>query len=265
MDSRPIGVFDSGVGGLTVVKELMKRLPNEGIIYFGDTARVPYGTKSKETVVRFNLENTLFLLKQDVKMIVVACNTSSSFALAQIKRYFKIPLIGVIKPGAKKAVNATRNKRIAVLGTRATINSNAYEKEIKALDPGIKIFTQSCPLFVPLVEEGIFEGKIAADIVKMYLEKLKKERVDTMILGCTHYPLLKGEISRVMGSSVTLVDSAREITEEVKEILEEERILSNKKCRKNIFYVTDQPQNFIKTAKLFLGKSLGEVKRVPNV
>lgn len=265
MDSRPIGVFDSGVGGLTVVKELMKRLPNESIVYFGDTARVPYGTKSKETVVKFTLENVLFLLKQDVKVIVVACNTSSSIALPQIKRFFKIPLIGVIKPGARKAVNSTRNKRVAVLGTRATINSKAYEKEIKTLDPDIKIFTQSCPLFVPLVEEGIFEGKIADEVVNMHIGHLKKCNVDTMILGCTHYPLLKKAISKFMGLGIRLIDSAQEIAEEVKENLQEDRLLSEKKGKENIFYVTDQPQSFIKTAKLFLGKSLGKVERLPNV
>jgi len=196
---KPIGVFDSGIGGLTVVKEIIKLLPYENLVYFGDTARVPYGIKSKETIIKFSLENTLFLLQQDVKVIVVACNTSSSLALPIIRRHFKIPIIGVIMPGAKEAVYATKNKKIGVLGTRATINSNAYEEEIKRLDSGMHVYSQACPMFVPLVEEGWINDSITTKVAEKYLGLMRAKGVDTVILGCTHYPLLKSKIQEVMG------------------------------------------------------------------
>lgn len=264
--SKPIGVFDSGIGGLTVVKELMRILPHEKIIYFGDTARVPYGIKSRQTIIKFSLENILFLLKQDVKTIVVACNTSSSIALPVLKMHFKIPIIGVIGPGVKEAIYATRNKRIGVIATKATIASCAYERQIKRLDPAIKVFNQACPLLVPLAEEGWLNHKATYDIASVYLAPLKKARIDTLILGCTHYPLLKSVFKDVLGSSVELIDSARQVAYETKEVLLSEGLL-NKKGRKpkHIFYVSDQLQQFKKLAKNFLGKNIENLKEVNDV
>lgn len=265
---KAIGVFDSGIGGLTVVKELTKQLPYEDIIYLGDTARVPYGTKSESTVIRFTLENILFLLRGKVKLIVIACNTSSSIALDMVKKYFKIPIIGVIKPGVKEAVYATRNKRIGVIGTAATIRTGAYEFEIKRFDPTIKVTSCACPLFVPLVEEGWISEKITFDIATEYLKPLKKNNVDTLILGCTHYPLLKSVIKKIMGENVVLIDSAMQVAREVKESLRNEGRLNSKrplKSIKRIFNVTDEPQAFLKLAKRFLGYPIKEVRKVDYV
>ncbi|MCX7661082.1 MAG: glutamate racemase, partial [Candidatus Omnitrophica bacterium] len=199
---QPLGIFDSGVGGLTVVKEIKRILPYEDIVYFGDTAHLPYGAKSKETVIRLSIENILFLLKADVKLICVACNTASSVALPFIKEHFKIPLIGVIEPAVRLAINLTKNNRIGVIGTKATIQSRTYEKVIKELNPNIEVFSYACPLFVPFVEEGYIDGWILEKIARTYLAPLKRNRVDTLILGCTHYPLLKPLISRIMGEKV---------------------------------------------------------------
>ncbi|MBI2495672.1 MAG: glutamate racemase, partial [Candidatus Omnitrophica bacterium] len=207
---QPIGVFDSGIGGLTVVKALIEELPVESIVYFGDTARVPYGTKSKHTIVKFSLENVEFLLRFGVKCIVIACNTSSSWALPTLRKYFKVPIIGVIRPGALAAVRETRNKRIGVIGTNATIQSRAYETAIQRIDPAVKVFSGSCPLFVPLVEEGWLNGAISRQVARRYLEPLARQRIDTLILGCTHYPLLASTIQQVLGSGVSLVDSAKQ-------------------------------------------------------
>lgn len=259
-----IGIFDSGVGGLTVFKELVKQLPHEDVVYFGDTARVPYGTKSKETIIRFSLENILFLLQKDVKIIVVACNTSSSLALPTLKRHFKKPIIGVISPGAKEAVYATYNKRVGVIATSATINSGAYAQEIRRLDASIRVFSQACPLFVPLAEEGWIREKVAFDIAKKYLSPIKKAKVDTLILGCTHYPLLKPVIQKVMGGSVRLIDSAQQVVQEVRQVLSEGNLLSLDKRHKPVynFFVSDEPQNFQRLAKRFLGFNLDKIKKV---
>lgn len=262
--NRPIGVFDSGIGGLTVVKELIRQLPYEDIVYLGDTARVPYGTKSESTVIRFTLENILFLLRQEVKLIVIACNTSSSIALRIAKKHFKIPIIGVISPGAKEAAYATRNKRIGVIGTPATINSRAYELEIKEIDPSIKVVSCAAALFVPLVEEGWINQVATYQIARKYLSVFKKANIDTLILGCTHYPLLKSAIKKIMGKGVTLIDSARQVACEVKDILDNERMLNNKKGTakaRQVFYVTDTALNFTKVAKRFLGRPLKEVRK----
>jgi glutamate racemase len=205
---KAIGVFDSGVGGLTVVREIVRQLPGEDIIYFGDTARVPYGTKSRETVIRFSIEDILFLLKHEVKLICVACNTVSSVALPSVRHHFRVPLVGVITPAVKEAVYATQNKRIGVIGTKATVKSRTYEKEIRQLDAKIKVVTCACPLFVPFVEEGWLKGRVVLDVARKYLEPLKKAKVDTVILGCTHYPLLKSIIQKILGSKVKLIDSA---------------------------------------------------------
>jgi glutamate racemase len=263
---RPIGVFDSGVGGLTVAKELFRQLPNEDIIYFGDTARVPYGIKSRETVIRFSIENILFLLKQDVKLICVACNTVSSVALPEIKNHFRVPLVGVITPAVREAVYATQNKRVGVIGTKGTINSRTYENEIRQLDPEVNVTAVACPLFVPLVEEGWTKGNVVVDIVRKYLEPLKQARVDTVILGCTHYPLLKPVIEEIMGGGVALIDSAKQVAIEVKKILSGENMLNKKNHRgKHKFYVSDNPEWFSGLAKRFLGKSVPDARKVNGV
>ncbi|MFZ2603543.1 MAG: glutamate racemase [Candidatus Omnitrophota bacterium] len=260
---KAIGVFDSGVGGLTVVKELIKQLPAEDIIYFGDIARVPYGIKSKETVIRFSIENILFLLKQDVKLICVACNTVSSLALPVIKNHFRVPIVGVISPGVKEAVYTTKNKRIGVIGTRGTIKSRAYEYEIKQLAPeGFSVTAVSCPLFVPFVEEGWLGGSVVRQVVKAYLKPLKDAKVDTVILGCTHYPLLKPLIKEVMGKQVTLIDSAKQVAMEVKEILSAENLLNKNRKAKNKFYVSDNPEWFSSIAKRFLGQDIKDAVKV---
>ena len=260
--SKAIGVFDSGVGGLTVVKELLRQLPDERIVYFGDTARVPYGIKSKETIIRFSIENILFLLKQDVKLICVACNTVSSIALPEIRNHFRVPIVGVLSPGAREAVDATKNKRIGVIGTKATINSRAYEREIKMLDQNIKITSQACPLFVPFVEEGWIKERAVFEVAENYLRPLKKAGVDTLILGCTHYPLLKKVIKKVMGEDVALIDSAKQAACEVKQILAQTGLLeSNARPQRN-FYVSDGPAWFQGLAKRFLGHQVKEVIKV---
>jgi len=270
-----IGVFDSGVGGLTVAKELIRQLPNENIIYFGDIARVPYGIKSKETVIRFSIENILFLLKHDVKLICIACNTVSSVALPVIKNHFRVPMVGVIGPGAREAVYATQNKRIGVIGTRGTIKSRAYEFEIKQLDPNIKITAVACPLFVPFAEEGWLSGDVVTNVAKTYLKPLKDALVDTVILGCTHYPLLKPVIKKVMGEKVSLIDSAKQVAIEVKKILSGEGLM-NKGPRgkahpyalargKQKFYVSDNPEWFSELAQRFLGRPLKNAQKVNSL
>jgi len=260
---RPIGVFDSGVGGLTVAKELIRCLPGEDIVYFGDTARVPYGIKSKETVIKFSVENILFLLKHDVKLICVACNTASSVALSAIKNHFKVPVVGVIAPGVREAVYATRNKRVGIIGTKGTIKSRAYETQIKHLDPKIKAISQACPLFVPFAEEGFLSGEVVAKVARDYLLPLKKAKVDTVILGCTHYPLLKPVIAQIMGRNVTLIDSAKQVALEVQKILTHEGMLNKKSCRgKQKFFVSDNPEWFSALAKRFLGKPLANARKV---
>jgi len=260
---KAIGVFDSGIGGLTVVKELFKLLPHEDIVYFGDTARVPYGVKSRETIIKFSLENTLFLLQKNVKMIVVACNTSSSLALPVIRQHFKIPIIGVILPGAKEAVYATKNGRIGVIGTRATINSGAYEQEIKRLDSKIKVFSQACPMFVPIVEENWVDDDIALHVAHKYLAPLKRKNIDTLILGCTHYPLLKSKIQTIMGRGVRLLDSAQQVAQEVRQVLIQEGLLSRgtKKRSTREYFVSDEVAIFANVASRFLGEKLKDIKK----
>ncbi|MFH0791242.1 MAG: glutamate racemase [Candidatus Omnitrophota bacterium] len=259
---KSIGVFDSGVGGLTVVKELSKHLPYEDIIYFGDTARVPYGIKSRETVIRFSIENILFLLRHDVKLICVACNTVSSLALPVIKNHFRVPIVGVITPGVREAVYATKNKRIGVIGTKGTIKSRAYELEIKQLDPKISVTAVSCPLFVPFVEEGWLKGSVVSEVARGYLQPLKESGVDTLILGCTHYPILKPLIKEIMGKQVTLIDSAKQVAIEVKKILAAEDLLNKPRKAKERFYVSDNPEWFTGLAKRFLGRVVKDVRKV---
>ncbi|MCX5712917.1 MAG: glutamate racemase, partial [Candidatus Omnitrophica bacterium] len=251
---KAIGVFDSGVGGLTVAKELIRQLPNENIIYFGDTARVPYGIRSQETIIRYSVDDALFLLKHDVKLICVACNTASSVALPVIKNHF------IILPGAKEAVYASRNKRIGVIGTRGTIKSRSYEKELKRLDNKVKVFAQACPLFVPFAEEGCLNGPEIKSIAAKYLKPLKEAKVDTLILGCTHYPLLKTVIKEIMGSDVTLIDSAKQVALEVKNILTNEGLLNGRHKAIHKFFVSDNPEWFSGLAHRFLGKPVKGIK-----
>jgi glutamate racemase len=260
--SKAIGVFDSGVGGLTVARELIRQLPNEDIVYFGDTARVPYGIKSKDTIVRFSIENILFLLKQEVKLICVACNTVSSIALPVIRNHFRVPMVGVITPGAREAVYATKNKRIGVIGTKATINSRAYEREINGLDSNIRVISQACPLFVPFVEEGWLNQRAVLDVAKVYLKPLKRAGVDTIILGCTHYPLLKAVIRKAMGSETILIDSAKQAATEVKQILTHNGLLESNHRPNRSFYVSDGPAWFSGLAKRFLGYAIKEATQV---
>lgn len=261
LNNNPIGVFDSGLGGLTVVKELIRQLPREHIVYYGDTARVPYGTKSKESIIRFSRENTQVLLKRNVKMVVVACNTSSSYALGILRKYFHLPIVGVIDPGARKAAEVTRNKKVGVIATPATVNSRSYAQAIFRYDRAIQVSSQACPLFVPLVEEGWLRKPVTAAVAREYLKPLRRSGIDTLVLGCTHYPLLKGVLRGVMGARVTLVDSARETASDVKRILRDKHLLrtSGGQARRT-FLISDRPQQFEKTAREFLGYSILAVK-----
>ena len=262
---RPIGVFDSGIGGLSVVKELRKLLPGEDIVYFGDTARLPYGTKSKETVVRFSCEIVRFLMRFRIKLGVVACHTASSYSLPTLRRHFSIPILGVVQPGARQALALTRTRRIGVLGTRATVQSCSYEKEMKRLDPQVKVTSQSCPLFVPLVEEGHFNGEITHRIAENYLDPMARSGVDTVILGCTHYPLLKDAIGSIFGPRVQLVDSAQAVAWQVRDLLEAQGLLVNGRQGRVRYFVSDEPRHFIKIGSLFLNGKIRKVQKVTHV
>jgi glutamate racemase len=260
---KSIGIFDSGVGGLTVLKEVVKALPQEDTIYFGDTARVPYGTKSPETVTRYALQVTSFLMERDIKLLVVACNTASAVSLETLEDKFSIPIIGVIEPGAKRAVSVTRSGKVGVIGTAATIQSSAYAKAIKKINGDIQVLTRACPLFVPLAEEGWVDNEVARLTARIYLQELRDAGVDTLVLGCTHYPLLKGIISEVMGDAVQLVDSAEETARTVGQILEESGLLRPSSENGNHhYYVTDVPAGFIRVGNRFLGGRLGDVYQV---
>ncbi|MEW6609448.1 MAG: glutamate racemase [bacterium] len=259
----PIGIFDSGVGGLTVAAEIMRTLPSEDIIYFGDLARTPYGSKSQETVRRFSLEIANFLIEQQVKMIVVACNTASSLALGVLKERFSLPIIGVIHAGVLKAIKISRSKRIGVIGTQATISSNAYLEAIKSIDPTIQVTNQPCPLFVPLVEEGWFEHKVTKLVAQDYFTPLKNNQIDTLILGCTHYPFLKNILQEIMGNEVVLVDSAIEVAFQTKKVLEENNLLRPQNPAPVYkFYVSDASSKFVEIGKRLLGEKFGVVKQV---
>lgn len=257
-----IGVFDSGLGGLTVVKELIHHLPNERIIYFGDTARVPYGTKSAKTIIRYSREIVRVLLKHKVKMVVVACNTASSLALDVLKKEFDLPVLGVIEPGVRKALEVTRNKKIGIIATSSTVKSGKYAKKILQLNKNIVVRAQACPLFVPLVEEGWFDHAVTYQVAQQYLKDMKKNKIDTLILGCTHYPLLKGVLHNVMGANVQLVDSAREVALQVKGLLTKTRLLRTRlgPCR-HVFIVSDEPRQFQRLAIRFLGGGVKNVRR----
>lgn len=260
---RAIGVFDSGVGGLTVVREIARRLPGEEIVYFGDTARVPYGTKSPGTVLRFAREDLEFLKTRGVKMIVVACNTVSAVAFGALEREEELPLVGVLEPGARAAAGATRSGRIAVIGTMATIRSQAYEAALRRLRPGLEIVSLPCPLFVSLAEEGWVEGEVAEAVARRYLGPLAGSGVDTLVLGCTHYPLLKDVIARVMGDGVVLVDSAEQTASDVVRALEERGLRSGRAGGGRIgVCLSDVPYRCREICERFLGRPIESVEQV---
>ena len=262
--ASPIGIFDSGIGGLTVLKEIGREIPSEDIVYFGDTAHLPYGTKSKETITKFSMDNIRFLQSFDVKMVIVACNTASSLSLEAVKEKFPMPIIGVIEPGARQALTQTKNGRIGIIGTKATIGSGSYESSLKRLDPRAKVYSQACPLFVPFVEEGWLEGEIVSKVARIYLEGLKSFGIDTLILGCTHYPLLAKVIGEIMGDKVKLVNSAEETAKEAKKLMTNLQIESPaKKTEPSVrFYVSDEPEQFRALGERFLGRSIQSVAKV---
>lgn len=259
-DDRHIGIFDSGLGGLTVAKEIIRQMPNESIAYLGDTARCPYGSRSDETIMQFGLEDTEFLTAQNIKMLIVACNTVSSVALETIQsKVTDIPVIGVIKPACKAAITRTAEKKIGVIGTAATIRANAYGEIITAIDPKISVHTKGCPLFVPLIEEGMTNNDIAQSVVRHYLDEIISEGIDCLILGCTHYPLLYETIQGVVGTRVEIIDSAMWTA------LEAENILNALDARaeggrigikESSFFSTDHTPNFEKNAATFLGRKI---------
>ena len=263
--SRPIGVFDSGIGGLTVFRELLRQLKGERLLYFGDTARVPYGSKSGDTVTRFTLEAADFLQAQSIKALVVACNTASAYAIPALETRLGIPVLGVIEAGAKAAADASRGGPIGVIGTSATVASPAYESALRRRVPDAKIVTMACPLFVPLVEEGWTDHRITREIAEEYLSPLRQENLDCLILGCTHYPLLKGVIQDVMGPSVKLVDAGNYTARELKQILGPSRGSAAEAKPDNLghhIFLTDSPPAFRRTSERFLGKDLPPVEVV---
>lgn len=259
----PIGVFDSGVGGLTVAREIMRQLPDENIIYFGDTARVPYGSKSRDNIVRFSRQIIRFLQTRKVKAIVIACNTASALALETVKEEFDIPIIGVIVPGARAAVNETRNKKIGVVGTEGTIRSLTYTKVIQEMDPLAEVLGKPCPLFVPLVEEGFARHHITEEAIEYYLKELKDSSIDTMILGCTHYPLLRSKIMRYFGDGVRIVNPAYETAMDLKEILMQDN-LSNESdsLARYEFYVSDAAEKFKQFANSILPYNVETIQQI---
>lgn len=264
----PIGIFDSGLGGLTVLKEIRKILPNEDLIYFGDTARVPYGNKSKETIIRYSKEISKFLTGKGVKLIVVACNTSSSLALEDLQKTEKIPVFGVIKPGAKKAVSVSSGGNIAVIGTSATIKSKAYSRVIYEeinFNYNVKVIEKPCPLFVPLVEEGFLNDEITKNVITYYLNSVIAEKPSCLVLGCTHYPILKNLIAQIIGAEIKMIDSGVETAKMVECFLEENPILKGKSRKgKEQFFVSDDPERFRELGGKFLGRKIESVAVVKD-
>ena len=256
----PIGVFDSGLGGLTVFKALARRMPEESLIYFGDTAHVPYGSKSPEAIARFSTAVARFLAARGIKLLVVACNTSSAWALPAIRRAVKVPVIGVIEPGARAALGVTRGGRVGVIGTEATVKSEAYPKAIRALRKGVFTESRACPLFVPLVEEGWWSGAVVEAVARKYVAPLKAARVDTVILGCTHYPYLKPVLARAMGPKVALIDSAEETAAETERVLSDLGLRAPKGRKgSRAFFASDAPERFKRLAGRMLGPGVKSV------
>ncbi|UCG51914.1 MAG: glutamate racemase [Candidatus Latescibacterota bacterium] len=259
-ENGAIGVFDSGIGGLTVLRELLTRLPGESFIYFGDTARVPYGTKSAETVLKFSRENVTFLLDQDVKFIVVACNTASAEAVPRLQREFRIPIVGVIEPGVRAAVRMSKTSKIGVIGTAGTIRSEAYQRGIKEISPQAEVTARACPLFVPLVEEGWVDTPTTEMVAESYLGEYRKREIDVLVLGCTHYPLLRDVIGRVVGERVALVDSAVETASEVQRVLEGEHLRNHGGEVDFTIYLSDIAPDFKQVGERILGREIPQVR-----
>lgn len=263
MTDAPIGVFDSGLGGLSVVRELRRQLPNERVVYFGDIARLPYGIKSAKQIREFSCENTEFLLKHKVKAVVVACNSSSSAAYSYLVKNYRLPIFDVIGPAADKAIHASRSQRIGVIATQATVTSKAYETALRGRNKSVRVFSKACPLLVPLVEEGMLRGEVVEMTLKHYLKPLLKNRIDTLILGCTHYPLLRQVIQKTAGPSIRLIDSAPAAVGKLKDLLSQTGKLRNgnkKGCLQ--VYVSDLPNNFIPVGERFLGEPLKGIQIV---
>ncbi len=253
-------MFDSGIGGLTVLKEVRRLLPDEDIIYLGDTARLPYGNKSPHTVTRYALESAIFMLTKGVKILVIACNTSSALALPILKKKLPIPVLGVIDPGAREAVRTTKTKKVGVIGTKATVRSGAYEKAITKYDPQVSVLSAPCPLFVPIAEEGLENDRIAELISKRYLLDIKKSGIDTLVMGCTHYPILEGAITKVMGKNVTVVNTGKETAKDVKKTLEARGIINDSGRGGSEYFVTDSPDTFKEIGSRFLGEEITRIK-----
>jgi len=258
-DARPIGVFDSGIGGLTVAKALLDILPNEQIVYLGDTARVPYGGKSAETVQRYSLELADMLVRDNVKAIVIACNTVSSVAIPQLRKHVDLPVIGVIEPGARAAVAATRNRHVGVIGTRATIRSGAYATELRGLDVNLRVTSRACPLLVPLVEEGLLDDPVTNQVIARYVEPMLHDGIDTLVLACTHYPLLAPAIARSLGEDILLVDSAVNCARAVQELLDRQSLRTPDGSAGELrVALTDPADNFLNVARQALQLDFGE-------
>jgi len=257
-----IGIFDSGIGGLTVAQEIAKFLPAEDLIYLGDTARYPYGSKSAETVRRYSIENAAFLVEKGIKLLIVACNSAAATGLDAIAASVPVPVIGVIEPGARAAVAHTRNRKVGVIGTEATIASGAYTRALRLLAPDLEIYTRACSLFVPLAEEGWTDNEVATAAVALYLTSLRRSGIDTLVLGCTHYPLLSGAIGAFMGESVTLVDSARTTADAVAATLAQEGLARTAGEGTVSFFVTDVPDRFVKVGARFMGAKVESAVRI---
>ena len=264
MDNRSIGVFDSGLGGLTAVKQIMRELPDENIIYFGDTGRVPYGTRSKDTIIKYSKNDVNFLLSKDVKIIVIACGTVSSVALQVLKESYDIPIIGVVEATVEAATAHTKNGSIGIIGTPGTIKSGSYERLIKEKNPKFKTYSKACPLYVPLVENGHFETKVAELITEEYLTEIRDMGVDTLILGCTHYPLLKKTIAKFMGEGVSLIDAGAEVAKAIKKHLDKNELHSGKRDAEQYrYFVSDNVDGFENLGGIFLEKKIdGQVEKI---
>lgn len=255
MDKRPIGIFDSGVGGLTVVKQVIKTLPDEDIIYFGDTARVPYGSKSKEIITKFSEQIIRFLISKNVKAVIIACNTVSSNCYEELTDIFDIPILEVVNPGVQACLNTTKNNIVGVIGTESTIRSGAYENRLRRINPDIKVYSKACPLFVPLAEEGWTDNEIAALTARTYLKEIVDKNIDSIILGCTHYPLLKTCIGKAVGDSVKIVDPAAETAKRIKNYLSANNMLGNHNQAKLNFYASDNNSKFESICTMLLKTS----------
>ena len=265
-NEKPIAVFDSGLGGLTVFREILRQLPDENLIYFGDTARVPYGSKSRETIIHYTEQILNFLRTKEVKAIVVACNTVSAYALEELKDRVEVPIIGVVKPGAYAAVKQTKSRRVGVMGTEGTVRSGLYPSYIHEIDPSVLVFQKPCPLIVPLVEEGLWEDPLTTEVVRRYTRVFREEHIDTVIMGCTHYPLVRDTIRKVLGDDVMLVNPAYETTAALKRILEEKELLRPMDAPvigpPYRFYVSDDPEKFKEFASRVLRFDIPETRKI---